>query len=112
MADRCIRGARVVTDTGLAERDIMIEDGTIAAVGPDAADGIEADHSHDAEGMVALPGVVDVHNHMHDDDLFPDPDERDEVFSSGFASGGEILDELGLDGGDPFADGDPFDLDG
>jgi len=26
----------------------------------------------DADGQVVMPGMVDVHNHMHDDELFPE----------------------------------------
>jgi len=111
MADRCIHGARVVTESGLAERDIVIEDGNIAAVGPDAAaevgatdgdgttgsgdatDGDEVDVI-DADGMVALPGVVDIHNHMHDDELFPDDIHFGSETASAVAGGVTTVVEL------------------
>ncbi|MFB6298361.1 MAG: dihydroorotase family protein [Salinirussus sp.] len=69
MTDRLIADAEVVSPTGVRSADVAVADGRIEAVGPDLER--DADEVIDAEGMVALPGVVDVHNHMHDDDLFP-----------------------------------------
>jgi dihydropyrimidinase/dihydroorotase len=69
MADRLVTGAQVVGPNGVRRADIAIEDGEIAAVGRDISH--EARDVIDAEGMVALPGIVDIHNHMHDDELFP-----------------------------------------
>lgn len=72
MTDLLVTDARIVEPTGIVEGDIAIEDGRIAAVGPDAATECTGDPERlDADGMIALPGVVDVHNHMHDDELFP-----------------------------------------
>ncbi|MCQ2389489.1 MAG: N-acetylglucosamine-6-phosphate deacetylase [Kiritimatiellae bacterium] len=56
-----IRGARVVTpgrDLGVA--DVVVDGGRIAAVGGRAAAGGE---TVEADGLVALPGFVDVHSH-------------------------------------------------
>jgi dihydropyrimidinase/dihydroorotase len=73
MTDRRIENARIVDATGVRPGSIAIDDGRIAAVGPDvASDGGDADDVIDADGMVALPGMVDVHNHMHDPELFPE----------------------------------------
>jgi dihydroorotase (multifunctional complex type) len=80
MTDMLIRDATVVAPTGTRRADIAIEGGLIDAVGP-ALDR-DAEEVIDAEGMVALPGVVDVHNHMHDDELFPEGID----FASGTAS--------------------------
>lgn len=72
MAELLIRNAGVVTASGVSAGDIVVEDGQIAAVGPNCGDEYDGDAVVDADGMVALPGVVDVHNHLHDDRLFPD----------------------------------------
>ena len=73
MTDRLIQNARIVDAAGVRPGSIAIDDGRIAAVGPDvASDGGDADDVIDADGMVALPGMVDVHNHMHDPELFPE----------------------------------------
>lgn len=60
-----IENAAVVTmDPALGEfeqANILIEDGTITAVGP----GIDADAERiDASSMIALPGLVDTHRHV------------------------------------------------
>ncbi len=70
MAGTLIRDATVVHPTGVERADIAIEGETIDAVGPSLDR--EADEVIDADGMVALPGLVDVHNHMHDAELFPE----------------------------------------
>ena len=93
MTDCLIENARIVDSTGVRTGDIAVEDGVVTAVGPDLAaagrdangdaavlgdaatvdtDEIDDADRIDAGGMIALPGVVDVHNHMHDDRLFPD----------------------------------------
>lgn len=72
MADLLVTDARIVETTGIIEGDIAIDNGRITAVGPDVATECTGDPERlDAAGMIALPGVVDVHNHMHDDELFP-----------------------------------------
>ncbi len=53
--------------------DILIHDGTIAALGADAAsqaeklaqDGVEVE-TIDASGLIALPGLVDLHTHLRE----------------------------------------------
>lgn len=72
MADLAITNARVVGRSGLEQADIIVAEGRIAGVGPGIAAEAGADRRIDADDMVALPGVVDVHNHMHDEELFPD----------------------------------------
>lgn len=72
MTDRIVTNARIVRRSGINDGDIAIEDGSIVAIGPEAATAADADTEFvDAGGMIALPGVVDIHNHMHDDALFP-----------------------------------------
>src|SRR4051812_50003793 len=56
-----IKGARPY---GEAAVDILVEDGRIAAMGPDVEPG-DAE-SLDATGLVALPGLVDLHTHLRE----------------------------------------------
>ena len=47
--------------------DILLADGVIAAIGPDAAARAPADAVRcDADGLVALPGLVDIHTHLRE----------------------------------------------
>ncbi|RFU42172.1 dihydroorotase [Actinomadura logoneensis] len=56
-----IKGARVL---GGDPADILVRDGVIAGIGPDlAADGAEV---VEAGGLVALPGLVDLHTHLRE----------------------------------------------
>ncbi|MFB6188451.1 MAG: dihydroorotase family protein, partial [Halapricum sp.] len=48
----------------------------------------------DASGMVALPGLVDIHNHMHDDELFPDGIDFGSQTASAVAGGVTTVVEL------------------
>ena len=65
-----IRTSRVLDGRGavLADRDIVIRDGTIIAVVP-AGEG-RADRVHDLTGLTVLPGLIDTHVHLgwHFDD--------------------------------------------
>ncbi|MBG6217672.1 dihydroorotase [Arthrobacter sp. CAN_A6] len=59
-----IRGASIL---GGRTADLLIADGIIAAVGPDATDGAGSAASIiDADGLVALPGMVDLHTHLRE----------------------------------------------
>ncbi|HSK27303.1 MAG TPA: dihydroorotase [Jiangellales bacterium] len=59
-----VRGARLL---GGEPADVLLRDGTVAATGADAggraADGAEV---LDAGGLVALPGLVDLHTHLRE----------------------------------------------
>jgi dihydropyrimidinase len=55
----------VVNADGSVEADVVVEDETIAAVGPDLAGaGTTADSTIDASGKWVIPGAIDVHTHM------------------------------------------------
>jgi dihydroorotase len=58
-----VRGARLLGD---APTDLLLRDGVVAAVGADAgADAGSARHV-DASGLLALPGLVDLHTHLRE----------------------------------------------
>jgi allantoinase len=62
--DVLIRGARVVTAGGAEELVIGIEDGRVAALGPDASGA--ARETIDARGLHVFPGVIDAHVHFNE----------------------------------------------
>jgi dihydroorotase len=64
-----VRGGRLLDPSrGLdLTGDVLIADGRIAAVGPDA--GRQADQALDASGLLVLPGLVDVHCHLREPGL-------------------------------------------
>jgi dihydroorotase len=52
---------------GGAAQDLLLRNGVIAAVGPSAASEAAAGvETVDAEGLVALPGMVDLHTHLRE----------------------------------------------
>jgi dihydropyrimidinase/dihydroorotase len=55
---------------------------------------VDADTVVDAAGATVLPGVVDVHNHMHDDELFPDGIDFGSQTASAVAGGVTTVVEL------------------
>ncbi|MEV5574655.1 dihydroorotase [Spirillospora sp. NPDC052269] len=56
-----IKGARIL---GGDPADILVRDGVIAEIGPDlAAEGVEV---VEAAGLIALPGLVDLHTHLRE----------------------------------------------
>ncbi len=61
-----LRGGRVIDPAnGLdAVADVLIADGRVAAVGPDA--GKDASQTVDASGLVVCPGFVDIHTHLRE----------------------------------------------
>ena len=59
-----IEGGTVVTGQTVAEQDVLIRDGRIAALGDLA--GVSADETLDAKGLLVLPGAVDTHVHLND----------------------------------------------
>jgi allantoinase len=104
-ADLAIRGAVVISD-GAYARDILIRDGRISALVEGGAS--SATQEIDAQGLLALPGVVDAHVH------FNEPGRTEwEGWTSGSraaAAGGTttVLD-MPLNSIPPVLDGDSFD---
>jgi dihydroorotase len=59
-----VKGASII---GGASQDLLLADGVIAATGADAAGSSDADtETIDADGLVALPGLVDLHTHLRE----------------------------------------------
>ncbi|MEU7914885.1 dihydroorotase [Microbispora bryophytorum] len=56
-----IRGARILGGT---PSDILLRDGVVADIGDLA--GVRADQAVDADGLIALPGLVDLHTHLRE----------------------------------------------
>lgn len=67
-ADLVVRGAAVLTldaqDTRHPRADVVVRGGRVVAVGPGAADGLEAVEEVDGRGRVVLPGLVNAHAHL------------------------------------------------
>ena len=75
MSSLLIRGGRVLDPASgldMASGDILIEDGRVAAVGPDLTERASTGSARtdlkviDASGLVVCPGFVDLHTHLRD----------------------------------------------
>lgn len=74
MTDLVVSGGTVVTPDGLHDADVAVADGRIERIGP----ALEGTERLDAEGMLVLPGAVDVHTHLRlPDRAHPRRFERD-----------------------------------
>jgi dihydroorotase len=60
--DVVIRGAKTVFEDGVRDADLGLEGGRIAAV-TDAGKAPQGKREIDAHGLVALPGLIDMHSH-------------------------------------------------
>ena len=58
-----IKGVRLL---GAEPTDLLLRDGTIAAVGKVGASAAKGAEVIDADGLVALPGLVDLHTHLRE----------------------------------------------
>jgi dihydroorotase len=64
MSSYVIRGARLLGNDPV---DIVLADGVITAIGADAPDAGTSEHEEiDGTGLVALPGLVDLHTHVRE----------------------------------------------
>jgi len=79
MSKMLIKNARIIDTSGEMDRngDILIEDGVIAAVTDNIT--TEADIIIDASGLIAAPGLVDMHVHLRD----PGYTYKDDIISVG-----------------------------
>ncbi|MHB8459694.1 MAG: dihydropyrimidinase [Candidatus Limnocylindrales bacterium] len=85
MSDLLIRGGTIVTASGSRRADLLVADGLIEAIltaeeGARVAEGASGAEPVDADGLLVLPGAVDVHTHTRvatDDE--PDRFFRDTV---------------------------------
>ena len=58
---------KAVAPLGAERTDILLKDGVIAGLGREASTGADADTvTIDADGLVALPGLVDLHTHLRE----------------------------------------------
>jgi allantoinase len=58
-----VRGGGLVTPEGVAPADLAVEDGLIAAIGPELPGQAE---EIDARGFLVFPGLIDVHVHFNE----------------------------------------------
>jgi dihydropyrimidinase len=63
MATVLIKNGRIVTAVDDYQADLLIEDGRIHTIGQGLVVG-EHVETHDASGLLVLPGGVDVHTHL------------------------------------------------
>jgi dihydropyrimidinase len=62
MTELVVAGGRAVTPAGVREADVRVAGGRIAEIGPGLAR--PGDEVLDADGMLVLPGAIDVHTHV------------------------------------------------
>ena len=63
MATVLIKNGRFVTAVDDYQTDVLIEDGRVHTIGCDIEVGDEVE-VHDADGLLVIPGGVDVHTHL------------------------------------------------
>jgi allantoinase len=104
--DLLVHGARVVLPDGVADADVAVRDGAVAAIGLDLEG--SATKTLDARDLLLLPGAVDAHVHLDD------PGRADwEGFATGtaaLAAGGTTTAiDMPLNAIPPTLDGESFD---
>ena len=85
-----IKGADLL---GTGRADLLIEDGVITEVGSPTAKGATV---IDADGLVALPGLVDLHTHLREPG-------REDADAGRRQEAQQLLDNLRQKHGDPLA---------
>lgn len=58
-----VKGGLLVSETGERKADILVQNGKIVGLGPDIVSTKDVEVV-DAEGMLVLPGIIDVHTHF------------------------------------------------
>jgi len=69
MSSTLLTGGRVIDPASRfdAPADLLLRDGKVAALGPDAAASAPADcERFDARGLVVCPGLIDAHVHLRE----------------------------------------------
>jgi len=107
--DLLIRGGTVVRPEGAAIADIAVEEGRVAEVAEEIADGSGAGTREiDARGLYVFPGLVDAHVHFND----PGRDHWEGAATGSAAlaaGGGTVFIDMPLNSSPPTLDGASFD---
>jgi allantoinase len=107
--DLLIRGGTVVRAEGAAVADIAVEEGRVAEVAEEIADGSgPRTRELDARGLHVFPGVVDAHVHFND----PGRDHWEGAATGSAAlaaGGGTVFIDMPLNSSPPTLDGASFD---
>ena len=62
--------------------DVLVRDGVVTEIGPSVGSGLSADETLDADGLVLLPGFVDLHTHLRE----PGGDESETIATGSAAA--------------------------
>lgn len=68
MIDTIIRGGKVVSSTSIIEASVAIQDGKIVAITENDGFLPKAKNTIDADGLLVMPGLIDVHVHTWSED--------------------------------------------
>lgn len=96
--DLIITGAIVVhpeKDDEPAVEDIVVRDGKIVAVGPEAGKRFASKDVYDARGKFVIPGLADMHSHFGDGILAPEEDDTKQVLARHLYFGNTTILNLG-----------------
>ena len=100
MTSYLLRGGRIIDPVSGTDgvADVLIDDGTIAAVGSDAS---SADTTVDCTGLIIAPGLVDMHTHLRE----PGREDEETIESgSAAAAAGGFTAVCAMPNTDPVAD--------
>ena len=82
MTDLVVAGGRVVTAQRTFEADVIVSHGLISEIGPGLARSHPNAETLDAQGLLVLPGCVDVHTHTR----LPTDEEPDRFYQDSVAA--------------------------
>lgn len=68
-----VRGADVLLEDGLGRVDVLVVEDRIAAIGPEATTAAGAAEVWQADGLMLLPGIVDLHGDAFERQVMPRP---------------------------------------
>lgn len=101
MTELLIKNARIISPADNIDSvgDILVRDGKIAAVGGSLSN--EAERTVDAEGLYAVPGLVDMHVHLRD----PGQTEKEDILTGcAAAAAGGVTSLLAMPNTNPTTD--------